>query len=215
VRVHVPAKIDAAPPVLVLFDGQNVFDDHGSYAGGWHAHDAIARLPSTVRRPVVVAIDHGHERRIHELWEDLDAMLHFVRERAVPEAEHRVQVHFDPLVRVIGGASMGGLASLAALARHRDWLAGAIAMSPSAWVAPQRIGHELVHARFHDATRIYVDVGRRESAQMVRESERLASLLAHRLPAGQLLWRPDRAGRHRERDWRRRLPKALRFAFRK
>jgi hypothetical protein len=52
---------------------------------------------------------------------------------------------------------------------------------------------------------------------MVREAHRAASILEQtlRAPSAQRLFRPDRRGKHREPDWRRRLPKAMRFAFRR
>src|SRR5262245_6690597 len=56
----------AGRPVLFLFDGQNVFEDEPSFAGGWHAHKVVDRLARS-RRPVVVGIPHGGERRMAEL----------------------------------------------------------------------------------------------------------------------------------------------------
>lgn len=201
--------------MLVLFDGQNAFGDHGSHAGGWYAHLAIERLPSTIRRPVLVAIDHGGVERVRELWMDLDRMLAHVVQRALPAVEARVGMRFDRAARVIGGSSLGGLASLAALARHPGFFSGAMAMSPSAWYAHERIVAELARARFTATMQVYIDVGLRESQPMVRSATHVAALLARRLDASHLMWRPDRRGKHRERDWRRRLPKALRFLFRR
>ncbi|MCU0687566.1 MAG: esterase family protein, partial [Polyangiaceae bacterium] len=67
VRVYMPAG--PTPPggrsLLVLFDGQNVFDDAPSFAGGWHAHETADRLGA--RAPVIVGVDHGNEARLHEL----------------------------------------------------------------------------------------------------------------------------------------------------
>ena len=68
VRIYVPRRArPASRPSLVLFDGQNVFDDAPSFAGGWHAHAAVERLARNVSPPVIVAVDHGGEHRIHEL----------------------------------------------------------------------------------------------------------------------------------------------------
>ncbi len=110
---------------------------------------------------------------------------------------------------------MGGLASLAALARRPHDFQGALAMSPSVWLVPRSIAAELRHARFGRGTRAYVDVGLRESERMVRNAAHAAHLLEGRLEAGHSMWRPDRRGKHREADWRRRLPKALKFLFRR
>lgn len=216
VRVVLPSPIEPSPPALILFDGQNVLGDRGSYAGGWHADRAVAALPKTIRRPVIVAIDSG-PGRMAELWAELDTFLRFVVRDVLPAAEEACRHTFDPEAHGIGGASMGGLASLAAAARHPRLFRKAIAMSPSAWTVPRELGRELGSARYERDARLYVDVGMRESERMVREAHRAATILEHTLhaPSAQLLFRPDRRGKHREPDWRRRLPKALRFAFRR
>src|SRR5262245_45147840 len=109
VRVHVPDRLALPAPVLVLFDGQNVFGDEGSYAGGWHADAANSRLPSTVRRPLVVGVDHGGTERIRELWQDLDPFLSFVQGEVLPAVRARWEI--DAARTGIGGSSMGGLAA--------------------------------------------------------------------------------------------------------
>lgn len=215
IRIAVPENVEVEPPVLVLFDGQNVLGDHGSHAGGWHAHDAVNKLPKTIRRPVIVAVDHGGLGRMRELWNDLDAFLHFVMHRVLPMAEKAIGHTFDPKARVIGGASMGGLASLGAIARHPMFFQGAIAMSPSAWFVPKELHRDLHGATLLRHTRIYLDVGERESERMVREARHVAHWLERHVPTAHRMWRPDKRGKHREADWRRRLPKALRFMFRR
>ena len=66
VRLHVPAGLRQPRPLLVLWDGQNVFGDAGSYAGGWHTHQAVHRLPRRAA-PMVLALDHGGTARIDDL----------------------------------------------------------------------------------------------------------------------------------------------------
>jgi predicted alpha/beta superfamily hydrolase len=212
IRVHVPAGLHARPPLLVLFDGQNVFGDEGSYAGGWHAHAAVARLPSTVARPIVVGVDHGGLGRLRELWSELDPFLGFLKEEVLPLVRSCWEV--DPQHTVLGGSSMGGLAAL--LAHHRDpetW-PSALVMSPSLWVdrgAPLR---EVKRHPVPRRSRIYLDVGERERG-MAELAARLAAELQERgYREDELLWRLDKRGTHRELHWRRRLPKALRFLFR-
>ncbi|MBN8609815.1 MAG: alpha/beta hydrolase [Deltaproteobacteria bacterium] len=218
VRLVVPphdrARDEPSPPVLVLFDGQNVLGDHGSFAGGWHAHTAVAKLPKTIRRPVIVAIDSG-PGRMAELWPEIDHFLRFVMHDVLPLAEHTLSLRFDPSAHGIGGASMGGLASLAAAARHPRVFRKVIAMSPSVWTVPREISRELHRAIVPRDARLYVDVGLRESERMVRRATETAALLARDLPKECVMWRPDARGKHRELDWRRRLPKALRFAYRR
>src|SRR5262245_55990772 len=57
VRVHAPPRDQnrGPSPVLYMFDGQNVFDDAPSYAGGWHLHRTARSLwKKHGRAPVIV-----------------------------------------------------------------------------------------------------------------------------------------------------------------
>lgn len=210
VRVYVPTGIEARAPVLILFDGQNIFDDESSYAGGWHADRAAERLPSTVRRPIIVGVDNGGEARIHELWQGLDPLLRCIVEDVLPGIATRCPV--EPGC-VIGGSSMGGLASLAALIRYPEVFHGAMCMSPSIWLAQPAIVTEVRSRPIPKTARLYMDVGGRESAAMQLHATAMASMLTSR--GIDLMWRPDKRGGHHERHWRKRLPKALTFLFRR
>src|SRR5262249_20661939 len=98
VRVFVPRTRPAAsrashrPRVLYLFDGQNLFDDEPSFAGGWHLHESLDRPRDA---PVVVGIDHGGEARIDELgpWRteggggSTDALLDWICATLMPVIE--------------------------------------------------------------------------------------------------------------------------------
>lgn len=216
VRAYVPATIDLRGPhaTLYLFDGQNVFFDQGSYAGGWYAHEAVDALGGRgTCPPVVVGISHGGRRRNAELgaraFEFLDALVTHV----LPRVEARLGGGGR---RVIGGSSLGGHAALLAWIHHHELFDGALAMSPSLWVARRR---HLQHITRGDwplppQGSLYLDAGARERGSMFEDAELLAGHLATRgLGPDRLLWRPDRRGIHHERHWRRRLPKALRFLF--
>jgi predicted alpha/beta superfamily hydrolase len=115
---------------------------------------------------------------------------------------------------------MGGLAALMGHLRDPETWHSALVMSPSLWIdggAPLR---ELQrHQRQGTApqrSRIYLDVGARERGAMAPLAARAAAELQGRgYGADELLWRLDRRGTHRELHWRRRLPQALRFLFRR
>lgn len=212
VRAFVPHAAGARPrPLLLLFDGQNVFDDHGSFAGGWHAHAAAGRLAEA---PIVVGVGNGGARRIEEMGHRARDFVAAVRHELLPELEGVLPLA-GPERRVIGGASLGGLASLYAWLDHPDAFGGALVMSPSLWFADGAVMRELERAsRLPESGRLYLDAGARERGRMFADAERLARLLGARgLGGDRLLWRPDRRGTHHERHWRRRLPKALRFLF--
>ncbi len=212
VRVHVPAG--AGPhPVLLLFDGQNVFDDATSYAGGWHADAAVDKLPRTIARPIVVGLDNGGRRRMHELWAGLDEFLDCALNHVVPIVRERWEV--EP-AWVVGGASMGGLAAFAAHLRHPGVFRAALCLSPSFWFTQHRIFEELDERGAPARSQVYIDAGAKEGLPLRSHAARMAQVLAARgYGPDALLWRYDRRGAHRERDWARRLPKALKWLFRR
>ena len=51
IRVYIPGGSTPVSerPALYLFDGQNVFGDEGSFAGGWWAHAAVERSATPSR----------------------------------------------------------------------------------------------------------------------------------------------------------------------
>lgn len=228
VRVHVPPGVDPSMPrpALYLFDGQNVLDDHGSFAGGWHAHAAADRLVAgkTFIAPIVVAIDHGNASRIDELsaWRMRDMgghaepFLEWVTGTLGPELQKRFPLQTGALGAVAGGSSMGGLCAMWAHFRHPEFFGGAIAMSPSFWFGRRALAGWLRDQPTPRFSRVYLDCGVREGGgRMFGTVEEVAQHLASRGYAKrQLMWRPDARGQHSESHWRRRLPKAMRFMFR-
>lgn len=216
-RVYEPRTLRGGPPhpMLFLLDGQNVFGNHGSYAGGWHAHDtADALRQKTVEAPIVVAVANGGEHRNKELGADLHGFIDALAADIVPRVEGRFG-HASR--RVIGGASLGGLASLVAWFRRNDVFDSAVAMSPSLWFAHRSVQHHIERGDWAIPERghLYVDAGARERGHMFTDAEELCRWLRNNgLAAERLMWRPDRRGAHHEKHWRRRLPKALRFVLR-
>jgi predicted alpha/beta superfamily hydrolase len=227
VTAYVPADHvrDGTRPALFLFDGQNVFDDTFSFAGGWYAHHAVDALPrKTCDVPVVVCIPHGGERRVDELvpWKmaqgggHLRSFLEWVIFTVVPETQRRYGTVPGPVGAVLGGSSLGGLAALWGHLHHPETFGGALCLSPSLWVDGRAIFKEAQPFRRPEVSRVYLDCGGREASgrmlPMVREMAEV--LKAKQYPAKQLKFRPDARAQHNEKAWRRRLPAALRFMFR-
>jgi predicted alpha/beta superfamily hydrolase len=188
-----------------MFDGQNVFGDEGSFAGGWHAHEAVGRLGvRSFARPIVIAIPNGGRARIRELGTGVEGFVGAIVKDVVPRVLDRWDV--DPERIAICGSSLGGLAALWAWTAHPEVFRNAIAMSPSLWFREHRF---VIPPR----GRVYIDAGKRESVHMFRDAEALADRLSWL--GDRVMWRPDAKGAHREKDWKRRLPKALRFVYRR
>lgn len=229
VRVFLPEGFSRTPPAerrtLLLFDGQNVFDDEGSYAGGWHAHEAARRLRRArgVVAPAIVAVPHGGEARIAELSPfshgshvgRADVFLDGVVRGLVPILRAHLGLASGALDTFVGGSSMGGLAALYAHFRYPDTFGGALAMSPSLWVASPAIFAYIEGCPTPFFSRVYLDCGGREAAgRMLPLVRRMASLLEGRgYGPERLLFRADPRATHSEVHWRRRLPRALRFLF--
>lgn len=228
VTVYVPSDhvADGSRPALLLFDGQNVFDDTHSFAGGWFAHEAEAELPrDRTNVPLLVAIPHGGEGRVDELvpWKmekgggQLPAFMAWVIATVVPEVQRQHGTLPGPLGTVLGGSSLGGLAALWGHLHHPEVFGGALSISPSLWVAGRAIFRDAERFARPAVSRIYLDCGGREGGgRMLPVVRQMATLLrAKGYASGQLKFRPDARGHHNEKTWRRRLPGALRFMFRR
>lgn len=203
-----------------MFDGQNVFDDAPSFAGGWHAHRAVERLAKNVVPPVVIGLDHGYEHRIHELSPfrmrnqdgSLEGLLHWISSWLLPKLRREHALSADPRKVVIAGSSMGGLAALYAALRMPDVFGGAIAMSPSLFLGQGGLFRWVDEHGAPRGSKIYLDAGAREAGGRLLTS---AQTMAHALGSRgvTLDFREDPKGQHREKDWRRRLLPALRFHY--
>jgi len=228
VTVYLPSDhvADGTRPALLLFDGQNVFDDTHSFAGGWFAHEAVdGMLRGRTNVPILVGIPHGGVVRVDELvpWKmdkgggQLQAFLAWVMATVLPEVQRKHGTLPGPLGTVLGGSSLGGLAALWGHLHHPEVFGGALSLSPSLWVAGRAIFRDAERFTRPAVSRIYLDCGGREAAgRMLPVVRQMATLLRSKgYSASQLKFRPDARGQHNEKAWRRRLPGALRFMFRR
>ncbi len=212
-------------PVAFVFDGQNVFDDHGTLAGGWHMHHALDRLFAEGREvPIVVGIHHGVHREeelspwpveaVHTARGDalLDWVVGPLRKMVAAE----LRVLEGPEATMLGGASLGGLMALYGFFRHNEVFGKALCMSPALWVQQGQVFPYVAKARCVGEPRLYLDCGGKEANGMVIEHAKWMDELLTRKgfePGHHHLWLPDEAGDHKEIDWRRRLPAALEFLY--
>lgn len=227
VRVYLPSTFTPEGPrfALYMFDGQNVFDDRPSFAGGWHLHETVERMARGKRlAPVVIGIDHGGSKRIDELSPfemrgtagGLDGLLGWIVDSLMPRLAAELPLIPGPVGAVVGGSSMGGLAALYAHFRQPRAFGGALVMSPSFWVQDGEILRWVRAQPTPELSRIYLDCGVREGRGTLLPQ--VAAMAAHLAARGydpdHLLFRADPRGAHSEASWRRRLPRALRFFYR-
>jgi enterochelin esterase-like enzyme len=217
---------DQARSLAIFFDGQNMFDDEGSYRGGWQLHRLLDyRACRGQRVPVAVAIHTtgGSRAALLSPWARDgvpgrgDRLLDWISDWLIPTIRAEVRIASGPGGVLLGGSSLGGLLSLYGFFRRPDQFGRALAMSPSLGLPGGREGP--IYGYIHDAPRgggkIYLDAGERECecTSVVRHTGNLAALLAHKgyRPGVDLSWHPDPDGAHDEASWKRRLPGALDF----
>ena len=228
VRVYLPSTFTPEVPRfgLYMFDGQNLFDDAPSFAGGWHLPQAVEKLARAKRpAPIVIGIDHGGSKRIDELSPfemrgaagGLDGLLDWLVDSLMPRLGAELRLLDGPVGAVVGGSSMGGLAALYAHFRRPRSFGGALAMSPSLWVRDGEIQRWIRAQPTPPVSRIYLDCGMREGrGTLLPQVAALAAHLAARAyDLDHLMVRVDPRGAHSEASWLRRLPRALRFFYRK
>ena len=115
--------------VLYLQDGQNLFNPHAPF-GDWAIDKSLEVLASEGYDDVlIIAIDHGDERRIREYLPYRHsrhgkglgkAYIKFMREKLIPYVHKKYRVLEDYADTGIGGSSMGGLISLYGGLKHPE-----------------------------------------------------------------------------------------------
>jgi predicted alpha/beta superfamily hydrolase len=177
---------------IVLHDAQNL--------GAWRAEEA---LPEGV---TLLSVPHAGAQRAWEYVGDgLDA--HVARVVAL------VADATEPLG--VGGSSFGAYASLYAWAQYPTLFTRVLAMSPALWVRRGRLFDAVRTATPVPGTRVWIDVGGRESTEHQAEydsgyADTRELLLDRGCEIGGFR---DPEGIHHETAWAERLPEALRFLF--
>ncbi len=226
IRVALPPGYDQSRkhhPLLLMWDGQNVFDDGPSFAGGWHVHTAVARRAARGKvAPVVVGLDHGGADRIRELapWSPVgtsvtDHLLAWVTKTLVPALVWQFRLNAMPGGVTVGGSSLGGLTALYAHLKHPDVFGNALVMSPSLFLGRNAIFDVLKNTPKPWHTKVYLDAGGREAGgKLQRLTQRMRDALeAQGWHRHELQYRVVKTHDHNEQAWRRRMPRALKFLY--
>jgi predicted alpha/beta superfamily hydrolase len=208
-------------PVLYMFDGHNVFfDEDATYGKSW----GLGEYLDAFNVPLIVAAvecnpgannerlmeyspyrfdddKYGHfegrgkstlEWYIHHLKGYVDRNF-----RTLPDREHTF----------IAGSSMGGLMSLYALLHYNNVFSRAAALSPSIWVAPEKLNVLAARARISPNTVLYMDYGSREFGNHDSMRRGFAEFSERLIRRGIFVTTrivPD--GTHSEASWERQLP---------
>jgi enterochelin esterase-like enzyme len=218
---------DGPYPLLLLHDGQNLFDAARAFNGQtWHVQEtADALIASRAIPPLVIAgIDHGAEARVRDYTPtagnqpgagQLARHTRFVLDEVVPFLAHAYAVRTDADGLGLGGSSLGGLATIGMAIGAPGRFSRLIVMSPSIWWDRRAVLRPLRRESLVPLPRIWIDAGAKEGLRTVRDARDLADLL--RPPGadgdGPVHFELDPDGDHSEASWARRLGPALRFCY--
>ena len=192
--VYLPTMYEAQPerrfPVLYMFDGQNVFfNEDATYGKSWGVADYLDYTDT----PLIVAA--------------IECNAGANNERLVEYSPYRFDDptygHFDGK----GQASMGGLMSLYTLLQYNDTYSRAAALSPSIWVAPDKLSGLVGRAKLAPGTVLYMDYGSREMGNHDGIRREFSNLSGKLMTRGiHLTSRIVPGGTHCEASWEKQLP---------
>lgn len=177
-------------PVLLLHDGQNLFDGELSYIKGqtWRcgstADDVFAR---GLAEPVVlVGIGNTGVQRMPEYTPTPDTRLgggkgplyaRLLTDELLPALRRDLRLLPGPANTGLAGSSLGGLISLAIGLRDPQTFGKLGVLSPSVWWDHRTILDDIRSLPGHLPLRIWLDMGTAEGQVHVRDTDLLCHLL--------------------------------------
>jgi enterochelin esterase-like enzyme len=229
VRVLVPSGYDEGRkdpyPLLILHDGQNLFEQGSTAPGGgsWRVDLAVERLVTAGRIPplIVAGIDHAVEDRINEFSPTAAGKsgagrateyTRFVAADLLPRLSANYHVRLDAAGLALGGSSMGGLVTLWMAILFPGFFGRLIVMSPSLWWDRRVVLRHLRKHELEPLPRIWIDAGRREGAAVTRDARELHRIL-RRQSRTAVRYVEDPRGDHSEASWGRRFPDAIEWLY--
>ncbi|MGI4875024.1 MAG: alpha/beta hydrolase [Janthinobacterium lividum] len=216
-------------PVLYLQDGQNVFDEATAYSGEWGVDETLNQLGADGQDAtgcIVVAVDHGGDRRLDEYspWRNAelkkggegDQYTDFLALTLKPYIDQHYQTLPDAAHTAIAGSSMGALISLYAGLKYPMVFGRVGVFSPAIWFAKDSLlAYERRHRPAPLASRFYFVAGPAESETMLPlMAETRNILLSRGLPASHLALKTPADGKHSEWFWRREFGPAYQWLMR-
>lgn len=226
ITIFAPENADkGAPlPLLLLHDGQNLFDPDRAFARGqhWRVAETASELIAAGRLPpiVIAGVDHSGDGRIFDMTPTLGTKPsgggvalygRFLMDDVVPKLAKEFNVRTDADGLSMGGSSLGGLATLSIALQFPGRIGRLLLMSPSVWWDDRVILRRLRRNRLRPRPRVWLDIGRREGGRTVSDTRALRDALVPQ--TSELHYFEDPAGQHSEVDWARRLPGALSWLY--
>ncbi len=230
--VYLPVQYTHEPhrrfPILLMHDGQNLFDGELSYVPGstWRvgstADEEIAL--GRVEPLIILGIANTGNERMAEYTPTPDRKLgggkgslyaRMLVEELLPMMHSRYRLLDGAENTGIAGSSLGGLISLATALRYSHVFGQVGVLSPSVWWDNRSILRDLQSLDDTLPLRIWLDIGTAEGQKHVRDTDLLYRLLQDRgwTPGSSLAYRKVPGAAHNEESWADRFGDVLRYLF--
>ena len=223
--LYLPGSYEREPerryPVLYMFDGHNVFfDSDATYGKSWGLGEYLDAFGVPLIVAAVECNHHPDHGRLSEYspFTFYDPNFGQIIGRGGITMDWFVHT-FKPLIdreyrtlpgrkyTCIAGSSMGGLMSLYALLEYNHVFSRAAALSPSLWVAPDRLARMVRSANVQADTILYMDYGSQEMGNHELMREQFSRMAAQLLKQGlHPTCRIVPGGSHCEASWQRQIP---------
>jgi predicted alpha/beta superfamily hydrolase len=215
-------------PVLILHDGQNLFDGDLSYVKGstWRAGSTADEeiAGGRVEPIILVGVANTGVERMAEYTPTVDYRLgggrgpfyaRLLIEELLPLLRQQYRILPGPENTGIAGASLGGLISLAIGLRHADVFGRVGVLSPSIWWNNRAILRDVRALKAALPIRIWLDMGTAEGLRHLRDADLLSQLLQSKgwQSGGDLAYHRIPDGLHNEPAWADRFAQVLQFLF--
>jgi len=237
VSVWLPPQYAKEPtrrfPVLVMQDGQNLFDGTRTYIPNqeWRVDETAQALMNAglVEPVIIVGVDNAGMARADEFLPTtspgregqpkvggkLNAYADFLIKEVLPFVHQSYRTRRDAGSTGLGGSSFGGISTLVIGLRHPEVFSRLAVVSPSVWWDNGVVIREVEALKRRPKSRIWVDIGTRESAEAVRDTGRLRdALVAKGWTSGRDFAYVEESGAgHNEAAWACRFGEILMFLY--
>ena len=212
IAVYLPSNynsVKSSYPVLYMHDGQNLFDEYFAPFGEWGIDEALDTLQKqTGKYAIVVAIDHGNEKRTTEYnFEDNKKYgkaegkeyVDFIKNTLKPFIDKKYRTKKAKVNTAIAGSSLGGLISTYAVLMYPKTFGTAGIFSPAFWIAPT-IDSLTKSTLINTSSRFWFYAGEKESSGMVADMKSIKNNIAKNVK-NELSFNIDATGVHNEKTW--------------
>lgn len=215
-------------PVLLLQDGQNLFDGETSFIRGmdWHVGQTADELilAGRVEPLVIVGIYNTGKTRVREYTPtrapklgggSADRYGKFLVEELLPFLRATYRVTGEREQTGIGGSSLGGLLALYLGLKLPRVFGKIAALSPSVWWHDRVIFRLAEKTRVDARARTWLDIGTREGPRIADDVKSFRDILLNKgwQPGVDLQFERIEGGEHNEAAWAQRIGGVLEFLF--